>query len=412
MAKLKSAKDKLLKKPKNVGKKVAYNQAREKVKKEKDDIEKVEEFDDEQEDVEAIKSLNKKKKSDMRNEIRYNKRFEILERDNFTCQYCGRSREKYPDIELTVDHKIPLSKGGSNDDHNLITACYDCNEGKKDRLLDKDKDAILDKINKPEVQKIIDNGLKNTEIREYMASPKSEHNRKLLYQFNKEEGEDCPFDCESCMTVNDNFLSCFEMLKEHVEDSEDSDDEEQVIKANSVRSKIHLEENSMMMCNGCYLADRCKHYSMNDTCVYDFTSGIDFTDPEVAYKILIKAQSERVMRGLHFEKIDGGVADKNVTTEVQIMMDMLKQYEDRNKKGFNLQIGISGQSNMPTQGTGESIIGKIFGGLMNANKQIDGQEQVKALSKETESANFEIIPNEVNTSELEQKQVSVNKDES
>lgn len=60
------------------------------------------------------------------------KRFDILNRDNFTCQYCGR---KAPNVELEVDHIKPVAKGGSNDDDNLITACHDCNIGKSAKLL-------------------------------------------------------------------------------------------------------------------------------------------------------------------------------------------------------------------------------------------------------------------------------------
>lgn len=56
-------------------------------------------------------------------------RFSILERDNFTCQYCGR---KAPDVELHVDHYVPVAAGGSNDPSNLVTACADCNLGKSD----------------------------------------------------------------------------------------------------------------------------------------------------------------------------------------------------------------------------------------------------------------------------------------
>ena len=55
------------------------------------------------------------------------KRFEILNRDNFTCQYCGR---KAPEVELEVDHIKAVANGGTNDDDNLITACHDCNIGK------------------------------------------------------------------------------------------------------------------------------------------------------------------------------------------------------------------------------------------------------------------------------------------
>jgi len=59
-------------------------------------------------------------------------RFEVFKRDRFTCQYCGRSA---PDIILNIDHILPVSKGGENDITNLITSCFDCNSGKKDRLL-------------------------------------------------------------------------------------------------------------------------------------------------------------------------------------------------------------------------------------------------------------------------------------
>lgn len=54
-------------------------------------------------------------------------RFKVLKRDKFTCQYCGRSG-----IELEIDHIVPVSKGGTNDIGNLITACKECNRGKSD----------------------------------------------------------------------------------------------------------------------------------------------------------------------------------------------------------------------------------------------------------------------------------------
>jgi len=59
-------------------------------------------------------------------------RFEVFKRDKFQCQYCGRSA---PDIVLNIDHIKPVAKDGDNDICNLITSCFDCNSGKKDRLL-------------------------------------------------------------------------------------------------------------------------------------------------------------------------------------------------------------------------------------------------------------------------------------
>lgn len=54
-------------------------------------------------------------------------RFEILRRDNHACRYCGRSA---PEVELTVDHVVPVALGGSDDPTNLVAACRDCNSGK------------------------------------------------------------------------------------------------------------------------------------------------------------------------------------------------------------------------------------------------------------------------------------------
>lgn len=58
-------------------------------------------------------------------------RFDVLSRDQFRCVYCGVGPQG---ARLQVDHKIPKSKGGTNNIHNLVTACLDCNLGKSDRI--------------------------------------------------------------------------------------------------------------------------------------------------------------------------------------------------------------------------------------------------------------------------------------
>jgi len=59
-------------------------------------------------------------------------RFEVFKRDSFKCQYCGRCA---PEIVLELEHIEPHSKGGSDEVLNLITSCWECNNGKGDRLL-------------------------------------------------------------------------------------------------------------------------------------------------------------------------------------------------------------------------------------------------------------------------------------
>lgn len=55
------------------------------------------------------------------------RRFDVLKRDEFSCQYCGAHP---PSVVLEVDHIDPVSLGGTDDIDNLITACFDCNRGK------------------------------------------------------------------------------------------------------------------------------------------------------------------------------------------------------------------------------------------------------------------------------------------
>jgi len=62
-------------------------------------------------------------------------RFAILNRDNFTCQYCGRNPTD-DGVKLEVDHINPRANNGSDDPTNLVTACEDCNKGKSSNLLE------------------------------------------------------------------------------------------------------------------------------------------------------------------------------------------------------------------------------------------------------------------------------------
>lgn len=45
-------------------------------------------------------------------------------RDNYECQYCGSGER------LTLDHVMPVSRGGRSTWENVVTACYSCNSKK------------------------------------------------------------------------------------------------------------------------------------------------------------------------------------------------------------------------------------------------------------------------------------------
>lgn len=55
-------------------------------------------------------------------------RVQIIERDHYLCAYCGG-------LAKTVDHVIPIDRGGTNDKSNLVAACNKCNSLKGTKTL-------------------------------------------------------------------------------------------------------------------------------------------------------------------------------------------------------------------------------------------------------------------------------------
>ncbi|MDJ0616845.1 MAG: HNH endonuclease [Calothrix sp. MO_192.B10] len=54
----------------------------------------------------------------------------VYQRDKYQCQSCGKT---HTETQLTIDHIIPLARGGANDISNLQTLCFPCNRQKSDK---------------------------------------------------------------------------------------------------------------------------------------------------------------------------------------------------------------------------------------------------------------------------------------
>jgi 5-methylcytosine-specific restriction protein A len=48
-----------------------------------------------------------------------------------TCHYCGG---RFPPLALTMDHVVPLVRGGRSTKGNVVAACKNCNTAKKHKL--------------------------------------------------------------------------------------------------------------------------------------------------------------------------------------------------------------------------------------------------------------------------------------
>jgi 5-methylcytosine-specific restriction endonuclease McrA len=54
----------------------------------------------------------------------------VLLRDRYRCQYCGK---EFPPNFLTLDHVLPVSQGGKTQWDNVVAACKTCNTKKGNR---------------------------------------------------------------------------------------------------------------------------------------------------------------------------------------------------------------------------------------------------------------------------------------
>jgi 5-methylcytosine-specific restriction endonuclease McrA len=63
-------------------------------------------------------------------DLKFNRQ-NLLERDDYRCQYCGKS---LPNKELNMDHVIPRDRGGGTSWENVVISCIRCNSKKSNRL--------------------------------------------------------------------------------------------------------------------------------------------------------------------------------------------------------------------------------------------------------------------------------------
>jgi 5-methylcytosine-specific restriction enzyme A len=63
--------------------------------------------------------------------------------DKGVCHYCERS---IPPKELTMDHIVPIARGGRSTKGNVVPCCKECNNNKK-QLLPMEWEQYLKQIN-------------------------------------------------------------------------------------------------------------------------------------------------------------------------------------------------------------------------------------------------------------------------
>lgn len=88
-------------------------------------------------------------------------KYAVVSDCNYICAHCGKSIRDHRD--QTLEHVIPLNKGGTNEISNFVALCYDCNKAKSDDIIEpKDYYPYLPSEKLKQVQAVFDDYIKNT----------------------------------------------------------------------------------------------------------------------------------------------------------------------------------------------------------------------------------------------------------
>lgn len=91
-------------------------------------------------------------------------RLNIMLRDHYTCQYCGKKFER---TNLNLDHVIPRKQGGVTSWDNVVTSCHQCNRHKGGRTPQEAGMKLIHKPFKPESVPFLDISRKMVKYEEW-----------------------------------------------------------------------------------------------------------------------------------------------------------------------------------------------------------------------------------------------------
>lgn len=174
----------------------------------------------------------------------------------------------------------------------------------------------------------------------------------------------CPFyqlgkhpDCPTCAQTEDDLATCKEVYLSRIgkfpmDIWEESFDRFLVEERNKVSAKeiVGIGVN----CDSCYMYDKCPMFKRGHVCGIDWMEDVPKT-PEEFFDFLVTTQYERVKRASIFEKVDGGVPDRNLSDEMDRLSGFVAGKAELNRERLSIKFDASAPS-----GGGGGILAKLF----------------------------------------------------
>lgn len=102
-----------------------------------------------------------------------------------------------------------------------------------------------------------------------------------------------------------------------------------------------------LYCDTCHASERCPRFKKSQPCGYDINVRLETNmDFQRAVQVVLELEYGRVMTASIFEKMDGGILDKNLSNEMQKFLGMLQQakgiFSAKPEPREELELKISG----------------------------------------------------------------------
>ena len=98
-----------------------------------------------------------------RQTVKFNRK-NLFARDENRCQYCGK---RFSTSQLSLDHVIPRSRGGTSNWHNIVCCCHKCNVRKGGRSPEEAGLKLIKRPVKPKRNPFIQIGLSSDKFRSW-----------------------------------------------------------------------------------------------------------------------------------------------------------------------------------------------------------------------------------------------------
>jgi hypothetical protein len=152
-------------------------------------------------------------------------------------------------------------------------------------------------------------------------------------------------------------------------------------KTSRQETRLHAVDPDVRVCDGCFLANKCRDYQPGHSCVYEIPIRVRTKEQYIALLDgVIAMQGARVMFMRVAEEVEGGYADPNLSQEMDRLAKYIKLKADIEEAGFTFSMKIQ-QKDGAQVGLLSRLFGDKAGGppALTASGTVSAQQAIEQM---------------------------------